>query len=101
MSPLDYMFSDSILLNSINARTVSVICRDDLPVHVLGILSTDNAIAFDARKDASKWAFYRVADGVLEIASPFENCRLPLGGVDSSEPIGLLSVHDGQFLAGW
>lgn len=101
MTPLEYLFAKSEALEDISRIPVRMLPKQDIPELGKVALRTKNAIAFQARKELERWAFYRLGAGSLEVASPFGCCALPIDEVDASKPIGLLNVQGQSDMSAW
>lgn len=101
MTPFDYMFSQSKTLDGLSFDKHSPLGVDALPSHPWAGLQEGNSLAFEGRPDLTKFAFFRVHDEAIEIASPFGCHRLALGSVDQAKPVGMLCVGGGERIGSW
>lgn len=101
MSPLEYLFSKASCLDELGPQPATILSLTDVPF--VGFLSTpaENSIAFEGRPDLKMWAFYRLVNEHIEIASPFGCCHLPCKGLDASMPIGLMNSRANGDLSSW
>lgn len=101
MSPLGYLFSNDLRLESIASQPTTLLAKSEVPSYGWVSVPAENSVAFEAGPNLRMWAFYRSTRERLEIVSPFGCCHLPLIGSNPEEPIGLVTLDSAGELAAW
>lgn len=101
MSLQQYIFSDIFSLGAIAPLPTHILEPSSIPDFAKILIPETNGIVFHGRQNQKKWAFYRLDNDQLEIVSPFGCCRLPTTGLNSSNPITLVSIEADGEADGW
>lgn len=101
MTPFEYMFSSTKSLSDIDIQQTKVLSNKDVPAYAMVSAPVGNCLAFYASTELKRWAFYKLDEDNLAIASPFGCIHLPFLGMDGAKGIGLIAIGSKGAVSTW